>query len=370
MQFDISRHSRAGGARRLLFVSVAALALGACEGVVKDIGAGVAGLLPDSGNGRAADASRDPRLAEARSRFDAGQPEQGVAILRPMAQDGNAEAQFLLGLAYDDGRGVARDRRRALDLFEAAAAQGHSDAAYLAGLAHYRGRGTPADKDRAVDYIRQAADAGHAAARYRMGLLHQRGDGVGQDPAVAVDWFRLSADQGFPEAAAALAAAYENGVGVAKDLPWAIRWHERAAGYGVAGSQFKAGLFLSAGRGVPVDREDGLKWLILADRNGDDRAAQVIEAARKRMTASAVRRAEAAARSWRADPAGTVSHVDAPTLRFVQASLNRMGYDAGPVDAIDGPRTRRAVGAFRQDRNLGPGDGIDRAFLSALREDT
>ncbi len=51
----------------------------------------------------------------------------------------------------------------------------------------------------------------------------------------------------------------------------------------------------------------------------------------------------------------------------VQASLNRLGYDAGPVDGDPGPRTRNAIAAFRADYGLDGGAGIDDQLTGALR---
>ncbi|PJK28394.1 SEL1-like repeat protein [Minwuia thermotolerans] len=351
----------------LASVLIAGLALGGCESIVD----GARDLAGGSDTADAAHQQADQtRIAQAQSHFDHGRPEQGVALLRPLADQGDAEARFLLGLAYSDGRGVPRDRARALRLFEAAAADGHADAAFLAGLAHHRGRGTAADQTEAVRYMREAAEAGHAAARYRMGLFHQTGAGVTRDPEAAAGWFRQSARQGFPEAAAAIAKAYENGVGVEKNLPWAMRWHERAAGYGVARSQFKFGVLVAAGRGMPADPETGLKWLILAEGKGIAEAPPVVDALEARLSPAAVRRAEAAARAWRPRPAGQVEPVDPATVRYVQAMLNRLGFDAGAVDGLDGPRTRAAVRAFRQSRALGGGAGIDEPVLRTLRQET
>lgn len=351
----------------LASVLIAIFALGGCESVVDDV-------RNLAGGSDTADAAHrqavDSRIAQAQSHFENGRSEQGVALLRPLADEGNPEARFLLGLAYSDGQGALRDLARALRLFEAAAADGHADAAFLAGLAHHRGRGAAANQTEAVRYMHQAAEAGHAAAQYRMGLFQLSGTGVARNPEAAARWFELAAGQGFPEAAAAIAQAYENGVGVEKNLPWAMRWHERAAEYGVARSQYKFGVLIAAGRGMPADAETGLKWLILAEGKGIAEAPRVVNAVEAQLSPAAVRRAEAAARAWRPRPAGEVKPVDPATVRYVQAMLNRLGFDAGPVDGLDGPRTRTAVRDFRLSRNLGSGAGIDAATLGALRRET
>lgn len=53
--------------------------------------------------------------------------------------------------------------------------------------------------------------------------------------------------------------------------------------------------------------------------------------------------------------------------KSAQALLNDLGYDAGPPDGVAGPRTLRAVAAFRLDRQLPGTTEIDAALLEALR---
>ncbi len=52
--------------------------------------------------------------------------------------------------------------------------------------------------------------------------------------------------------------------------------------------------------------------------------------------------------------------------RDLQARLNILGFSAGIEDGLPGPRTKRAVAAFRADRDIGEGDLIDRAVLDRL----
>ncbi len=54
--------------------------------------------------------------------------------------------------------------------------------------------------------------------------------------------------------------------------------------------------------------------------------------------------------------------------RNAQTLLNELGYDAGPPDGVAGPRTLRAVAAFRLDRQLPGTTEIDDALIAALRE--
>lgn len=51
----------------------------------------------------------------------------------------------------------------------------------------------------------------------------------------------------------------------------------------------------------------------------------------------------------------------------IQTLLNRLGYDAGPVDGASGPRTRQAIRAFQNANGLAPTGEPDADLLIALR---
>ena len=53
-------------------------------------------------------------------------------------------------------------------------------------------------------------------------------------------------------------------------------------------------------------------------------------------------------------------------VALVQRHLTDLGYDAGPVDGLIGPRTRRAVRKFQRDRGDPATGGISFVFLESL----
>lgn len=65
--------------------------------------------------------------------------------LRPLAEEGNAPAQYLLGLMYAIGAGVAEDDKRANEWYRKSAAQGYSPAQNTLAVAYSQGRGVPQD---------------------------------------------------------------------------------------------------------------------------------------------------------------------------------------------------------------------------------
>ena len=123
------------------------------------------------------------------------------AELRAKAEQGNANAQVILGLKYDTGEGVPQDDAEAVRWWRLAADQGVAEAQYNLGVRYATGRGVPQDDAEAVRWYRLAADQGFASAQYTLGLMYANGEGVPQDDAEAVRWYRLAADQGVAERA-------------------------------------------------------------------------------------------------------------------------------------------------------------------------
>ncbi len=54
-------------------------------------------------------------------------------------------------------------------------------------------------------------------------------------------------------------------------------------------------------------------------------------------------------------------------IRQTQKLLASLGYDAGPVDGMTGPKTRSAVQAFQKDTGIIPDGNIDAALISRLK---
>jgi len=137
--------------------------------------------------------------------------------LRPLAERGNAEAQYRVGLMYEFGRGYPVDKALAVAWFLKSAAQGHAAAQQELGVIYTTGDGVTKDDAKAVEWFRKAAAAGNATAQYNLGLMIAKGAGVRQDYALALDWFRKAATQGFTLAQFKVGVAYEDGAGVGAD---------------------------------------------------------------------------------------------------------------------------------------------------------
>ena len=77
--------------------------------------------------------------------------------LRPLAEQGHADAQYRLGVLYDYGKEVPRDHAQALKWLRRAAEQGHAGAQHQLGLMLCMGYGLPQDHERAYMWFQLAA---------------------------------------------------------------------------------------------------------------------------------------------------------------------------------------------------------------------
>src|SRR5688500_18696153 len=88
--------------------------------------------------------------------------EEGLALVRPLAEQGQAHAQYFLGGAYYEGHGVPRDPAVGMEWTRKAAEQGLGQAQYVLGNAYARGDGVLQDDEKATHWFRLAAEQGNA----------------------------------------------------------------------------------------------------------------------------------------------------------------------------------------------------------------
>ncbi len=152
--------------------------------------------------------------------YAAGNYRAAVDTWTAAAATGSANAQFGLAIAYDLGRGVPRDARRACLYYRSAGEGGISIAAFNMAVMLDSGQCGSRDATAAADWYARAAAAGHARAQYDLAQLYEAGDGVPRNPQLAVLWYRLASQSGLSAAAAhvqALAGAATPSPGTPSD---------------------------------------------------------------------------------------------------------------------------------------------------------
>jgi len=89
---------------------------------------------------------------------------KALALLKPLAERGNPQAQYRLGMLFDQGLGVAKNLVEASEWYRKAAVQGYALAQYNLGDMYYKGEGVPKDSTMAASWYRNAAEQGIAFA--------------------------------------------------------------------------------------------------------------------------------------------------------------------------------------------------------------
>lgn len=117
---------------------------------------------------------------------------KAAELWRPLAEKGDAEAQYSLGTLYAEGKGVEQNDATAFLWFQRAANQGVAAAQYNVGASYATGAGIGKSDVDAARWFRRAADQGMAFAQLNLGLLYAAGNGVPQDDVEAYKWLELA----------------------------------------------------------------------------------------------------------------------------------------------------------------------------------
>ena len=161
--------------------------------------------------------------------MEKGDYQTALAELRPLATKGDSNAQFLLGMLYDSGHGVAQDQAEAASWYRKAAEQEHVMAQVYLGVLLYSGQGVKQDYVAAARWFQSAAGNGNDMAQFYLGSMYERGTGVEQSSSEAIRWLSKSAAQRNTRAMGLLVAALLSRHRGDQDLVDAYAWSHLAA---------------------------------------------------------------------------------------------------------------------------------------------
>ena len=126
------------------------------------------------------------------------------------AIQGNANAQFRLGVMYTFGDNVNADITEAVKWYQMASKSGHSDAMFNLAVTYADVFGNLVE---GFNWFLKAAIQGHLEAQFSVGVMYANGEGVAIDENCAVKWYRISAEKGHAQAQFNLGVAYQKGKG-------------------------------------------------------------------------------------------------------------------------------------------------------------
>lgn len=120
---------------------------------------------------------------------------------RPLAEQGDADAQLMLGRLYEWGRGVVKNKNEAIKWYRLAAEGGDWRGQDWMANAYFIGVGVPIDEKEAVKWWHLAAEQGSGGAQYQLGLSYSLGQGVVQDKVKGLMWLDVAILNGFEKVA-------------------------------------------------------------------------------------------------------------------------------------------------------------------------
>ena len=112
------------------------------------------------------------------------------------AEQGNASAQYNLGVVFQKGQGVEQDYKKAAEWYLKAAEQGKAQAQFWLGFLYQNGMGVTKDYGNAFCWYLKAAEQGNVNAQSFLGALYYHGKGIAKDESKAVLWLTKASEQG------------------------------------------------------------------------------------------------------------------------------------------------------------------------------
>jgi hypothetical protein len=164
------------------------------------------------------------QLQQGTAAYETGDYNEAFRLLQPLAEQGNAQAQSILGWLYENGEGVTQDDKQALEWYQKAANQGFAEAQYNLGNMYH-----DKDNEQAVFWYKKAAQQGDIGAQFTLGWMYDTGLGVTRDEKQAVMWYQKAANQGHAMSQYNLGWMYHQGRGtaIAQNFQQAKAWYQK-----------------------------------------------------------------------------------------------------------------------------------------------
>lgn len=201
--------------------------------------------------------------------------QRSLRELMANAEKGNAVAAFRVGVIYEEGCGVRRNRQIAAAYYELAGKNGHVEGAVRLGSFYAQGDVIGMDYVKARALLRGPAAKGHPLANFHLGVMAYRGDDSAPakpDVDAAMKYFKAAAEGGFAQAQFIVGQAQVEGVELPKDLKAAKAMLTRASRQGFAWAMVILGRLHAEGEFADADPGEAFRWLMTAKRGNPDDA--------------------------------------------------------------------------------------------------
>lgn len=176
----------------------------------------------------------DSYYSDAQTSYAKGDFSQAFEGFQRLSKEGDARADFQLGVMYLYGRGIKEDSAIAANYFERAAEKGNEGAILVLGRMYLEGSGVTKDIDKAIKIYENGASQNMPVFGYLLGNLYLDTSFPKADDKKAVEWLNKAAEENSPEALYALGQFYEN-----TDAAKSSSYFSKAASLGYRQAAFK-----------------------------------------------------------------------------------------------------------------------------------
>ena len=147
---------------------------------------------------RAGTSQAEQMLQRGNEAYEHGDYATAVSCYEKAAEDGLAEAQYLLAYSLYMGEGVERNYTSAAQWYKRASRQNHVKAEYNLAYCYMNGRGVPRDYDRALELLTASAEGGNIQAMVTLSECYERGVLVEEDRAMSEMWQKRARGENAP----------------------------------------------------------------------------------------------------------------------------------------------------------------------------
>jgi TPR repeat protein len=214
----------------------------------------------------------------------------------PLAKQGIADAQFLLGRMFEQGKGITKDYETAAKWYIRASKQNLDLAQNNLGSMYRDGLGVTQNYKTAIKWYKLAAEQGLAVAQDNLGIMHHKGLGVSRNYSTAMKWYKLAEKQGNASAQSNIGVMYATGQGVPQNSEIAVKWYRLASENGYAVAQHNLGYMYVTGQGVPQNDISAYMWWHVAALLGNVPVGKNKDLVATRMDSNQIEKAQDLAR--------------------------------------------------------------------------
>lgn len=188
--------------------------------------------------------------------------------LTDAAEKNHIDAQFAIGHMYYYGKGVEVNYTKAIVNFILSASNGNANAQNMLAICYMNGQGAHQDYNKAIKYFELAAKQGLAQAQFNLGMLYFYGQGINKDIKKAIELFTLAADNGDNDAQMVLGELYFDGREVEQNYIEASKYFTMAAKQGNVKAFYNLGVMFYEGLGVQKNHQGCINYMKMAKRLG------------------------------------------------------------------------------------------------------